>query len=474
MADRDDVAFKKERDEKARANKEQQRDREIEEERKAAAEALKDMERAVQREQDAKDRLAEQLTRAELVFAREVATVKDSRRLGKRLAVHQFAKFLHLKTRLKLTTRSLNVAKKEAEIAGEEKEAALANQENDRDRRKNQLGESIAGQQHQLMEMLAEVETLKLELQGSKETLASKQELQSQVEQGHEKIRELLGEVERLNSVHSGEMATREMHIGRIEVQMQASNHSKDNAVSELRQARAEHVAYVAQATMRRDKLQAELDKNKSAKEALAAWQVDAQIRENDYIVKIAGLDEKLSNERLMDREMQTKLKLEVDRLEKALTKSQFVAQRQEQMRADDATKAKQDIADLNLEIAGNQVSLSQANNGLGQQKRLFSAMRDERDLMQNAARSIEQSLVAERRNVSSQKPPHLLATHGTLLRGCFWTQVVDAERKQTEAERHFQKSRKTIQELEDERDAALGAAFFLIVKFCIGCWSST
>ena len=338
-----------------------------------------------------------------------------------------------MKTKLKVTTRTLNIAKKTAEIASEEKEAALANQENDRDRKKSELGESLAGQQHQLLAMLAEVKTLKGELLDSKETLASKQELKDQIEKGHEKIRELLGEVERLNSVHSGEMATREMHIGRIEVQLQATHNGQDQAIAELRQARAEHVAYVAQATVRRDKLQADLDKNKTKMEELLHYQVEAEKTMGSNIVKIGGLEEKLSNEQTLDRALQGKLTAEVERLETALKKSQFYAQRQEQMRGDDVVKAKKEVAMLQVKLDGNEVSLSQVKNGLSQQKRLFNAMRYERDLVQNTCLNIEQSLVAERRN------------------------VVDAARKQSEAEKHFQGSRTTIRDLEDERDVALG-----------------
>ena len=80
VRERDDVAFKKERGEKARHTKEQQRDRDLAEQWKAADEELQDMERAMRREVDAKERTAEQLNRMGLVFARETATVRGTRK----------------------------------------------------------------------------------------------------------------------------------------------------------------------------------------------------------------------------------------------------------------------------------------------------------------------------------------------------------------------------------------------------------
>jgi hypothetical protein len=432
-SERDDVAFKKERDLKSHANKEQQRERELEEERKAAAEALLEQQRNVRREQDAKERLADQLARADLLFARERATVMDCRRLSKRLAVHQFAKWCIVKRKLKRTNRSLHYAEKAAEQAIEEKEVAVAAQESARDRRKHELGESLEGQHKQLAAMLAEVEKLKFELQDSKSTLASKKELQTQVEAGHKKIRELLTEIERLNSVHSGEMATREMHIGRIEVQLQAAHSSSQTATAELRQARAEHVAYVAQASMRRDKMQNELDKTKAAKKALTEWREQAEIRELADKQSLEELETKLENEQTLDRDLQGKLRADVDRLEKALQKAEFAAQRQQQMREDKALEAKRERAVLQKQIDGHDDAVAKLNTSVQQQKRLFNAMRDERDLVLSTCGSLEQSLMSERRT------------------------VIDSTKAKADAERNYQNVRREIKTLVDARDEAIG-----------------
>ena len=430
--EREDVVFQRERDEKARELKEMQRDRELQEERKAADAALLEQQTAVRREKDAKARLETQLSRAELIFARERATVKDCLRCGKQLAVHQFAKFCVVNRQLRRTQRSLQSAEKAAELAIIEKQAALTAQENERDRRKNELGESLQSQHKQLAAMIAEVEILKFELQDSKAALSSNQELQRQVDAGHRKIRELLAEIERLNSVHSGEMATREMHIGRIEVQLQAAHSSSDSAAAELRQARAEHAADVAQAAERSEALLAELDKLKSAKTALAKSKAEAEKRQLADKQTVAYLEAKLASVQSHGSDLQAKLCAEVDRLEKAVRKAEHAKQRTEQQREQEGAHFQEERAALQKQIDEHAEKLARLNSNLAQQRRIFNALKDDRDLVQATCHNLEQSLVAEKRN------------------------VFDAHTAKSDAEAQLQRLRREVKTIEDDRDSAI------------------
>ena len=430
--EREDVLFQKERDEKAREIKEMQRDRELQEERKAADEALLEQQTTVRREKDAKERLENQLARAELVFARERATVKDCLRCGKQLAVHQFAKLCVVNRQLRLTQRSLHSAEKAAELAIKTQQAALAAQENERDRRKTELGESLESQHKQLAAMLAEVEILKFELQDSKAALASKQELQRQADAGHRKIRELLAEIERLNSAHSGEMATREIHIGKIEVQLQAAHNSSDSAAAELRQARAEHAADVVQASERREKLLAELDKVKSAKTALAKSKAEAAKRQLADKQTVAYLEAKLASVQSHSSDLQTKLRADVDRLEKAVRKAESARQQTEQQRKQEGAHFQEERAALQKQIDDHAEKLAKVNSNLAQQRRIFNALKDDRDLVQATCHNLEQSLVAEKRN------------------------VFDAHTAKSDAEAQLQRLRREVKTIEDDRDAAI------------------
>ena len=92
-------------------------------------------------------------------------------------------------------------------------------------------------------------------------------------------------------------------------------------------------------------------------------------------------LETKLENEQTLDRDLQGKLRADVDRLEKALQKAEFAAQRQQQMREDKALEAKRERAVLQKQIDGHDDAVAKLNTNVQQQKRLFNAMRDERDL---------------------------------------------------------------------------------------------